>query len=104
MSRELFRLLTTGYGLAALGGAALWLAGAGALAAGLTFWIGGAAAVLAIAAMMTRRGGGASAATGDGVVRDEELMRWEQERRLDETALDETALDGSAADAARRIG
>lgn len=90
MSRKLFRLLTTGYGLAAMCGVALWLAGAGALAAGLTFWIGGAAAVLAIAAMLTR-GGDAPAATDDDVVGDEELMRWERERRLDAAPAAESA-------------
>lgn len=82
MSNALFRLLAIGYGLAALGAVALWLSGVGALAAGLTFWIGGAAAVLAVAAIQTR-GGSVAAATSENLVREEELMRWEQDRRRD---------------------
>jgi len=90
MSKQLFRLLMIGYGLAGICAVALWLGGAGALVAGLTFWIGGAVAVLAVAALMTRGGANADARRAD-VVRDDELMRWEQDRRLDAAAATEGA-------------
>lgn len=92
MSTYPFRLLAIGYGFAGLCAAALWLGGGGALAAGLTFWIGGAAAVLAAAALMTRGMDTASMAHDDDVVRDDEMARWERDRRLDQRPAGDDAV------------
>ncbi|PIV82145.1 hypothetical protein COW53_00415 [bacterium CG17_big_fil_post_rev_8_21_14_2_50_64_8] len=82
MDRTLPRILLTGYGLAAIG--ALWaaLAGVGAVAALLVFWLGGALAVLAVAVLFGARAS-RERRRDDAETFAEAAARWESDRLLD---------------------
>jgi hypothetical protein len=77
------RLLVVGYGFAAGMAAVAFASGVGALAAALGFWLGGAASVLILGAALARRRRNAGAEPTANLVLEEELARWEQDRRAD---------------------
>lgn len=94
------RLLTCGYGLAALTAIAVAMAFGGLLAPLLTFWLGGAAFVLALPFVPVvrhafRRAPEAETAESGNVVLEEELRRWEEDREADSRAARE-AIEAEA--------
>jgi hypothetical protein len=94
MRRAPFRLLLSGYGLAALAGAAVAAGGAGWIAALLVLWLGGAVVTLGLAARTAARMEAPEAR--DVEARDPEaeeaalavaLAAWEADRLADRAAL-----------------
>ena len=84
---HLVKLLLAGYGLAATGAGAVWLAGGTILAAVGTFWIGGAVAVLALATVtaraLERRPLETADTDADAAMLAQCLRQWEEDRRAD---------------------
>lgn len=90
MSREPLRSLIVGYALGALIAALLVAGGFGAVAAGLTFWLGGALATIGLAWLRLSIASQEKAADcPETPLVSASLARWETDRRGD--AKDEPA-------------
>lgn len=92
------RLLVVGYGLSAGLSAIAFAGGAGALAAALGFWLGGAVAVLVLGVVVAWRRRKAPPAPTVNLVLEEELARWERDRLAD--SAEAASARGRVADTA----
>jgi bifunctional ADP-heptose synthase (sugar kinase/adenylyltransferase) len=85
MKRSPLSLLLFGYGAAAAGATVIAVMGAGPMAAGLAFWIGGAIATLAAGVVVTALRSDAAAEPKSQEIESDDYARivaaWEADRR-----------------------